>query len=253
MSEKTDAIVIRHVDFSETSKIVAFFTRDFGKVAALAKGAKRLRGPFEAALDLLSVCRIVFLRKSASSLNLLTEAQLVARFRPNGQSRANLLSLYAGYYVAELLDSLTEDFDPHPILFAEAVAALERFSAEDDHQRAILRFELAVLREIGQLPAFDACVACGTPVESGLPFSFWVAQSALICRNCRHDEYQHLRLEPGTIAALNKLADESDAGIDRLTLSPHQIQELRAVLTAAISHVLGRRPKMLRYLQSGQS
>jgi DNA repair protein RecO (recombination protein O) len=247
-SEKTDAIVIRQVDFSETSKVATFFTRDFGKIGALAKGARRLRGPFEAALDLLSVCRIVFLRKSTSSLNLLTEAQLVARFRPNGR---NLLSLYAGYYVAELLDSLTEEFDPHPILFAEAAAALERLSAEDDHQKAILRFELAILREIGQLPAFDACVECGTPVQSGLAFSFWVSQSALICRNCRHEEYQNLRLEPGTVAVLNRLAEESDAGFDRLNLSTTQLQELRAVLTAAISHVLGHRPKMLRYLQSG--
>src|SRR5262249_7140061 len=81
-SEKSAAIVIRQVDFSESSRVVTMFTREFGKVAVLAKGAKRLKGPFEAALDLLAVCDVVFIRKSTSGLDILTEARLQTRFRP---------------------------------------------------------------------------------------------------------------------------------------------------------------------------
>ena len=66
--EKADALVIRQVDFSESSRVVTFFSREFGKFAALAKGAKRLKGPFDAALDLLSACRVVFIRKSSGTL-----------------------------------------------------------------------------------------------------------------------------------------------------------------------------------------
>ena len=110
-AEKTDALVIRLADFSESSKVVTLFTREFGKVAALAKGAKRLKSSFEAALDLLAECRVVFLRKSSSGLDILTEAQLLTRFRPAGR---DLKALYSGYYVAELLDGLTEPYDPHP-------------------------------------------------------------------------------------------------------------------------------------------
>ena len=50
--EKTEGIVIRQADFSESSRVVTFFTRDFGKISALAKGAKRLKGPFQAAIHL---------------------------------------------------------------------------------------------------------------------------------------------------------------------------------------------------------
>src|SRR5512136_1851975 len=113
-SEKTSAIVIRAVDFSETSLIVTLFTRDFGKIGALAKGARRLKSPFESALDLLALCRIVFLHKSSEALDLMTEAKLVRRFRPPGRS---LPALYAAYYVAELLGAMTDDDDPHPELF----------------------------------------------------------------------------------------------------------------------------------------
>ena len=70
--EKTDAIVIRLVDFSETSCVVTLFSRDYGKSNALAKGARRPKGPFDSDLDLFTVCRIVFLHKSSDALDLLT-------------------------------------------------------------------------------------------------------------------------------------------------------------------------------------
>ena len=97
--------------------MVTLFTREFGKIRALAKGARRPKGPFESALDLLGLCRIVFLRKSSDALDLLTEAKLERRFRPPG---GNLSNLYAAYYVAELLNELTDDYDPHPELFDAA-------------------------------------------------------------------------------------------------------------------------------------
>ena len=116
-SEKATAIVLRVIEFSETSSVVTLFTRDFGKIRALAKGARRPKGPFESALDLLGLCRIVFLRKSSDALDLLTEAKLERRFRPPG---GDLSNLYAAYYVAELLNELTDDYDPHPELFDAA-------------------------------------------------------------------------------------------------------------------------------------
>src|SRR6187549_1204547 len=99
-AEKAEGLILRVTDFSETSRIVVLMTREFGKISALAKGGRRLKGPFESALDLLTTCQIVFLRKSTSGLDLLTEAKLVERFHPEERE---LTCLYAGYYVAELL------------------------------------------------------------------------------------------------------------------------------------------------------
>src|SRR3954447_2778005 len=126
MSEKSLALVIRTTDWSETSRIATLWTRDFGKVRVLAKGGRRLKSNFEIALDLLTVCSMVFLRKSSGGLDLLTEAQVAERFP---RLRTDLHALYAGYYVAELLADWTEDYDPHPVLFDAAVAALRDFGA----------------------------------------------------------------------------------------------------------------------------
>ena len=96
-AEKSLAIVLRTIEFSETSVVTTLFTEKFGKISALAKGARRPKGPFESALDLLAVVRIVFLHKSSDALDLLTEAKLERRFRAAAR---DLSRLYAGYYVA---------------------------------------------------------------------------------------------------------------------------------------------------------
>src|SRR3954471_22334712 len=121
MAENALALVVRGTDWSETSRITTLFTREFGKVRALAKGGRRLKSNFDCAFDLLTVCRIVFLRKAHGGLDLLTEARMEERFPV---LRQNLQALYAGYYVAELLADGTQDYDPHPELFDAALGAL---------------------------------------------------------------------------------------------------------------------------------
>ncbi len=244
-TEKSAAIVIRMVDFSESSRVVTIFTREFGKVAALAKGAKRLKGPFEAALDLLAACQVVFIRKSSSGLDILTEAQLQKRFKPRP---GDLGSLYGGYYVAELLDALSEEYDPHPVLFDEAVLALERLAGDAPLDLSILCFELVILREIGQLPAFDVCHACGEAVGSVSRYGFQPSQGGLICQNCFEEEAPRHLISAGAAALLRNLTGAAPATLRNLAISPSQMREMRSVVNAAIAGILGRRPKTLRYL-----
>ncbi|NDH05069.1 DNA repair protein RecO, partial [bacterium] len=65
--EKTESLVLRTVDWSETSRISTLWTKDFGKVRTLAKGGRRLKSSFENALDLLTYCSIVLLRKTSGT------------------------------------------------------------------------------------------------------------------------------------------------------------------------------------------
>src|SRR5262245_11274606 len=175
--EKAQAIVLRTTDWSETSRIATLWTRELGKVRALAKGGRRLRSSFESALDLLTVCDIVLLRKSAGSLDLLTEAQLARRF---GRLRADLSALYAGYYVAELLADWTQDLDPHPALFDEAVSALgELGEAGVALGVRVMRFELVFLSELGYRPALDRCAGCQQPA-AGWPLAFSACAGGLL-------------------------------------------------------------------------
>jgi DNA repair protein RecO (recombination protein O) len=245
-SEKATAIVIRTVEFSETSLVVTLFTREFGKIGALAKGARRLKSPFESALDLLALCRIVFLHKSSEALDLLTEAKLLRRFRPAGR---NLAGLYAAYYVAELLGEMTDDDDPHPELFDLADQTLAALAAGEPVAKQIVRFELGALRLLGHTPSLEGCVECGVPVMPAGRVAFGLLDGGVLCPKCRAGKKQVVQVSPGVLRAMAQLANPDGVAWRPVEISPSSLGEMRGLLNRYFAHLLGRKPKMHEYLR----
>lgn len=242
--EKAHALVLRTTDFSETSRIATLWTRELGKVRALAKGGRRLRSNFENALDLLTECRIVLLRKSSGGLDLLTEAQVVRRF---AALRGDLQALYAGYYVAELLSDAFEEQDPHPALFDEALATLEVLGTPGVVTAVrVVRFELVLLRELGWSPSLENCAACGKAVESASAFS--AAAGGVVCAACQAAQRDRRRLSGAAWAALRELGNSGEAW--QRAWAPDVRAELRQLLGQYVTYLLGRRPRLLAYLGS---
>ncbi len=244
-SEKADAIVLRTVDFSETSLVVTLFTREFGKIGTLAKGGRRLKGPFESALDVLARCRIVFLHKSSEALDLLTEAKLQRRFRPAGR---DLFGLYAGYYVAELLAGLTHEDDPHPELFDLADETLEALSSGELVARCVIRFELGALRLLGHAPSLGACVECSKPVKSSARIAFGLLDGGVLCDKCRVGKRQIISVSAEALRTMAQLADAQNTSWQRMETGPRSLGEIRGVLNRYVSHQLGRKPRMQEHL-----
>lgn len=243
-AEKSLAIVLRVIDFSETSVVVTLFTEHFGKIGALAKGARRPKGPFEAALDLLAVCRIVFLHKTSDALDLLTEAKLERRFR---SASRDLSRLYAGYYVAELLQDLTDTADPHPELFHSANQTLYDLDHGEAVPATVLRFELTLLRELGLLPSFEACAGCGSPASAAGRMAFGQLAGGVLCEACRAGQRQVVAVSPGVIRALQRFAEPGEAW-KRVDIDRRLRGELRGLVNHYFANLLGRRPRMYKYL-----
>lgn len=243
--EQATALVLKTVDFSETSLVVTLFTREFGKIQGLAKGGRRLKGPFDSALDLLALCRIVFLRKSSDALDLLTEAKLLRRFRPAGR---NLSSLYAGYYVAELLNDLTDQYDPHPELFDLAETTLAALSAGEPVLLHTVRFELCMLHLLGHLPSLTTCVECGSEVSLSGRVAFGQSHGGVICSRCREGKQEVASVSAGVLRLMHELARLDSQSWRRIDIDARSRGELRGVLNRYLTHLLGRKPKMHRYL-----
>jgi DNA repair protein RecO (recombination protein O) len=242
-TEKATALVVRTTDWSDTSRIATLWTREFGKVRVLAKGGRRLKSNFESALDLLTLCSIVLLRKSSGTLDLLTEAQVVERF---SLLRQHLPALYAGYYVAELLGDGTEDYDPHPALFDEAVATLRELgTAGEATGPRLARFELVLLRELGYAPTLAECAVCGCPV-AGTELAFSAAGGGVLCRSCQPGQRQRRPLSQLAWETLGELATDPEAW--RGVLDKGVRAEIRQVLGDYVTYWWGRRPRLLPYL-----
>lgn len=243
--QRASALVIRGVDFSESSRVVTLWTKEFGKARALAKGGRRLKSNFDVALDLLTVCDIVLIRKTSGSLDLLTEARVEERF---GQLRHDLAALYAGYYVAEMLSDWTEDGDPHPLLFDEAIGTLRNLGQPGVGNGACLaHFELVLLRELGYGPALDFCADCGE-AANGRELAFSASGGGVICSRCQ-GRHRDRRPMPETLwHALETLQKPGEAWRG-LTDAP-ALSDVRQVLNQYVTYRLGRRPRLLTYLGS---
>jgi DNA repair protein RecO (recombination protein O) len=231
--EKSNAIVLRVTEFSETSCIGSFFTRDFGKLTLIAKGARRPKSPFEAALDVLAVCRIVFLHKS-SAMGTLTEAKLERRFR---NRRQNLHWFYAAFYVIELLRSLVEEGDPHPELFDLAIATImamdgsremeRRTAVCNDSERSanadsfelnacLLRFEVGLLKHLGHFPSLHQCVGCGRERRMNNLVTFGLNTGGVLCPKCRSSQTNLVQISSAGINCLTQLKQEIDGGENKV-------------------------------------
>jgi DNA repair protein RecO (recombination protein O) len=243
-AEQTTAIVLRTIEFSETSLIVTLLTRQFGRVSALAKGARRPKGPFEGSLDLLAVCRVVVIRKTNDTLDLLTEAKLHRRFRGGERS---LERLYGGYYIADMLRQLlTDDHEPHPDVYDLAIQTLQQIDGTGDIASSLAFFDAQLLRMLGHAPGTDRCTDCGGQVASTARVAFALLAGGIVCGDCRPRQRQTIAVRQTVIDEIKRL-QATDTTLPT-SMNSDFYGELRAVLNRYIQTVVGSVPRMQPFL-----
>ncbi len=260
-SEKTPAIILKVVDFSETSCVVTLFTRSHGKITALAKGARRPKGPFESAIDVLAVCYVVFLHKTSGAMDLLTEAKLDRRFRSAG---SDLKRLYSGYYIVELLRALTDEADPHPEVFDMAMKAIELIDGDGDVSRAVFEFECGLLQQLGHSPMLTRCVACGINKTKIDRVHFGLADGGLLCNECCRGKsaikilgsecLQFLMDQFGvTLESASTLAESNaESGNNTpISFSAHSgYRESRQLMNQYLNYLVGHQIRLQKYIEN---
>jgi len=242
---KAEAITIRLTDFSETSQVGCFYTREFGRLSALAKGSKRQRNNFEGRLDLLCHNQIVFARKSRTTLHILTECKLLDRFRG---LRAGVDRLYAALYAAELVREMTPLEESQPEIFDLLLGALRALGDGHPVPEALLIFEVRLLALTGYAPQFAACVACGAEKLGRATVPYSTALGGVLCRECRGGDTKSIGVPRGALAVLGRLADGTVTRTSTLKLPSGMITVLRKLMKATFTHHLTHESKLMRYV-----
>ena len=240
-----DALILRTVDFSETSRIVTFYTRQFGKIEALAKGGRRLKGPFESSLDILARNAVTFIPKRGDVLDLLTESKLIRRFRVRS---SNLSGTLGGYYMAELLHSFTPLHDPMPSLYDMAVKVLNQLEEGTFVMRTLIRFEGRLLQLLGHSPSFCQCVECGVPIprETNVRIVFGMLDGGVLCHACLPGHRQTIAIAADTLDRWEMLIDPSDRSEHwkHVSMSPQALGEIRRLVNQYVCSLLGWKPRL---------
>jgi len=204
MTESTHGIILRTRPLTETSLIVNWLTPELGRIATVAKGARRPKSPFLGKLDLFYAADFSFSRSRRSDLHTLREVSLR---ETHGPIREDILKLQQAGYATAFIELATEVETPLPEIFELTRNFLTHLCSQPPLPQNIFALELKLLRELGLEP-----------------------------------DFAETHLTPGTKKIVESLQAGDWASISRLKLSASQTGELRQFLHGFLIFHLGRLP-----------
>ena len=242
---KTSAITLRRTDYSDSSQIITFYTREYGKIQALAKGLKRSVKGISGGIDLLTHNNIVFIQRERTNLNILSECTLQDNFY---LLRDDLKKFYSAFHLLELVKEFTEENDKNGPLFDLFINTLSEIARKDDPAINTLAFKVQMLAILGFMPEMKHCVICKAELNTKRFAFFSALEGGLQCPSCKENNRGRIKISGGTIATINYLAANSDQKIERLMIQPSLRNETKKLLRYYISFLLSKELKMWRYL-----
>lgn len=229
------AIVLRHWEFSETSQTVALFTRGFGMLRGLAKGARRERAPFSGGFEVLTRGEIGAILKPGTDLATLTEWDLQEVY---WGPRRSLFAHRAGLYLIDLVRHAVTDEDPHTGLWDALDHALRDLPEQTDFT-GVLRLQWALLVETGYRPRLEADAITGEPLDANAEtYGFSASGGGLVRDPGKHGPDHVWRVRADTVDVLRRL-ESSDASLGPLG-DPGSIERASRLLATALTEILAR-------------
>jgi len=228
------AYVLHSYPFRETSLVLEVFTRHHGRVALVARGARRPRSALRGVLQAFQPLLLSWAGKS--ELRTLHKAEW-----QGGLPQLRGEGLLCGFYLNELLLKLLARDDPHEQLYAAYEETLHALGRHDDHAGTLRRFEMRLLQELGYALTLDRDAGSGDPVQPAFAYRY------LIERGPVRSEGADVQGE----GAQNRLELSGQTLLDMARgdfSNPVTLQQSKALMRVLINHYLGRQTLNTRQL-----
>jgi DNA repair protein RecO (recombination protein O) len=197
---EAEAVVLRHYSFSESDRIAVLFTREFGKLRAMAKGTKRPQNRLSAALEPLTLLHIEFYLREGQSLAQLRQAEILHSYLSRTPSLERML---AYSYFAEIIQEIVQENNANPSIYRLFIASLNAGGKAAVSAALIRYFEFWCLKLSGLIPNYDYCSACAKYVKD-VGFFAWLDTGQVKCARCADN--RGLRISGESALALQSMA-----------------------------------------------
>jgi DNA repair protein RecO (recombination protein O) len=227
---RTEALVLRSVDYSEADRILHLLVPEQGRITVIAKHARKSVKRFAGNLDLFNHLRVQIVTRRTGTIHRLDQARLVKSFEP---LRTDPVRFALGCYLLEMLDRLAPEGGNRKDmerLFRFVLEAFEWLSAREPDERVRIFLELRALEALGLRPEFRRCVRCGREPAERDEVDFHVADGGPLCGACAVRQGGLLRLHRGTLRALEQGLSWELSRLDRLVLPPRALEEARLLV-----------------------
>lgn len=242
-TRRTEAIILRRTDFAEADRLLTLYTREFGKLKAIAKGARKPQSRKTGHVELFM--RTNFLLASGRDLDIVTQAEMVDAYP---ELRADLVRTTYASYAVELLDRFTAEDDKNISLYDLVGRALGWFAGSNNLLLAARYYELRLLGIVGYQPQLFRCVVCGGEIEEEDQY-FSAELGGLIHPDERTADGRAKPISASAVKVLRYLQSRSWETVNQLQLRRDLHSELEGILFHYITHILERQLKSVDFLR----
>jgi DNA repair protein RecO (recombination protein O) len=227
----SEAIVLRSFPLGEADRLVSFLTRSYGRLRGVARGARRPRSRFGAALEPISYIRIWFYERETRQLVRISQAELIESFLDVQRDYAASVALAL---VAEIAEAVLPEREASDPAFRLILLVARTIRETGQVPLALAYFALWMIRLGGWLPSFEHCSNCGQPFASA---GAWTSPGGLACRNCRLGDAAAV-----SRAALDAARRMLEDRLDRLAKADASApDDLREFLLGLVEHHIERK------------
>jgi DNA repair protein RecO (recombination protein O) len=223
--------------------LLTLFTPKFGKIRAIAKGARKPQSRKAGHIESFMRSKMLFAR--GRNLDLITQAELVEAYRP---LREDLVRVTYASHVAELLDRFTAENDAHPELYTLIVNTLGWLSVTEDLLLTTRYYELRLLSLAGFQPQFFQCVSCGEMIEAEDQY-LSAELGGAICPDCPTVAVKVQPVSLGALKVLRYMQTRPYQTVNRLVIRRSLHRELESVMHHYLQHQLERRLQSADFLK----
>jgi len=245
----TNAIVTRSLNYGESDKIVTFFTRDFGKLKGIAKGARRSKKRFQNALGLFSHLRLIFFDKEGMGLARAESCDILHSFP---KIKEDLKKILYGNYYLELVNEMAGEREANREAFELLLSFLSNLEETKPQEEQLRLFEIRMLSLFGYRPNMKRCNLCKRNWEDSEEIHvvfFSLERGASICEKCSKTWNHLIPISLGTAKLIEKISQIELSKIQRLRFTPQSLSDSRELLPKFISYQLGKELKSLKTLR----
>jgi DNA repair protein RecO (recombination protein O) len=247
-SVRVEAIVLKHSDFGEADRLVTLYSREQGKLRALAKGARKPGSRKGGHLEPFS--RANLLLAEGRDLHIVSQAEAIAT---NSALSEDLVALGYASYAVELLDRFSGDHDENRGLYRLLRDTLERLGGGEELQLAVRYYEVRLLDQLGFRPELQNCMNCNNEI---LPedqyFSF--ERGGVLCPDCGKQQPDERPISMNALKILRHLQRSNYDVARRAKPSAHVQLELESLMNQYLTYLLERglnTPRFLRTVRRG--
>lgn len=247
---RTEALVLRSVDYAESDRILHLLVPELGRVTAIAKHARRSVRRFAGNLDLFNRLEVEIARGRGGAMSRLDRARLL---HANAPLRRDPARFALGCYLLEMLDRMAPEEGSRTDvqrLYRFAVAALDWLARCRPGPAVRIFLELRALDALGLRPELRRCVRCGREPLVGDLVTFHVPDGGPLCVACAARHGEGMRVHPGTLRALEQGLTWELSRLDRLVLAPAALEEAQRLVGRFQRFHLGVELQSARFLRA---